>query len=311
VSFRHARRRLAIAAGTRLGLDSWARRVERRQVAREGGPIVRVLFLHGTSPLHQDTFRRHLAWLREHFTLIEFSTFKGLFDGTAALPAGRPAAMLTFDDGFLSNYLVAAPLLEAVGTRGLFFVIPGFSACAGDREARRFYRTRIRPVRPPFFERPMTPQQIRELADRGHTIGNHTFSHAYLPDTGESEYHHEIIESAAVLESWTQRPVEAFAWPFKWNGITPAAHRLAAARHSFCFAACHGRVEIGIDSPRLLWRSSVEAHHTAPEWGFQCSALGDAMALVRRRHLARLLDLEPTRARPLTPPTIRGYQFHP
>jgi hypothetical protein len=221
--------------------------------------------------------------------MIDFATFRGLFDGSVALKSDRPAAMLTFDDGFLSNYTVAAPLLEEEGIRGVFFVIPAFSQCRSDEEARRFYRQRVRDVRPPFFERPMAPQQICDLVDRGHTIGNHTFSHSRLSETPDADYHHEIVDSAAILQSWCGQPVEVFAWPLVWDGITPIAHRLICAHHRFCFTPCHGRVDPHIDSPHLLWRTNIEPHYDGSEFSFQCSALADGAAVLRRRHLERLL----------------------
>jgi hypothetical protein len=293
VSFRELRRTLVIAAAARVGLDERARAWERRGMQRRHARFVRVLFLHGTPAIHKDSFRRQLDWLCDRFTVIDFATFKALFDGGVAPALDRPAAMLTFDDGILSNYTVAAPLLEEAGIRSVFFVIPAFSQCRSDAEARRFYRQRVRDVQPPFFERPMSPQQIRDLVDRGHTIGNHTFSHARLSETVDADYHHEIVDSAAILESWCGCPVEAFAWPLIWDGITPTAHQLICAHHHFCFTPCHGRVDPRIDSPRLLWRTNIEPHSAGSEFRFQCSALADGAAFLRRRHLRRLLSASP------------------
>lgn len=281
-------RRLVIRGATAIGLDAIERSRERLELRRGGTQLVRVFYLHGSPQIHAEQFRRQLARLREHFTVIDFEAFKALFEGSMVVEHDRPAALLTFDDGFASNYEVAAPLLEEAGMRGVFFVVPRFSASGGE-EARRLYRERVRNVQPPFFQPPMTPEQIRDLSGRGHTIGNHTLSHARLSDVPEAEYEREIIESAAIIESWIGRPVEAFAWPFVWNAITPAAHRLACERHPYCFAPCAGRTDVRTDSRRLIWRTNIEPHYDAAEFRFQCSGLADHAVAARRRKLAQML----------------------
>jgi hypothetical protein len=293
VSQREVQRRLVIETCAQLGVDACARAMERRSIQRKHAAIVRVLFLHGTPAIHRDRFERQLDWLCTQFNVIDFSTFKAVLDGSVELNADRPAALLTFDDGFLNNFTIGAPLLETRGLRGLFFVVPAFSACASDAEARQFYRRRVRDIPGPYFERAMTPAHIRELADRGHTIGNHTYSHALLSETADAEYRREIVDSAAIVTSWTGRTVEAFAWPLVWHGITARAHRLITTHHRYCFTPCHGRVDPRIDSPRLIWRTNIEPHYDAAEIGFQCSALADAAAVLRRRRLARLLAPAP------------------
>ena len=62
---------------------------------------------------------------------------------------------VTFDDGGISHYTIAAGRLEARGWRGHFFVTTGMIGRRGFLESR----------------------QIRELRARGHVIGTHSMSH--------------------------------------------------------------------------------------------------------------------------------------
>lgn len=285
-TLRRIGRRAGIDAAAALGLAERARASERREMRTRRRPFARVLFLHETPPETAQRFREQLAFLRDRFNVVDFEMFKRLFDGTASLADDRPAAMLTFDDGMASNYEVAAPLLEEAGMRGVFFVVPRFSECS-ERDARRFYVQRIRDRRPGLSA--MTPDQIRDLADRGHTIGNHTLTHASLSETPSSELHSEIDESADVIQSWLRRPVEAFSWTFRWDAITPEAHRVAAARHAYCFTPCSGRVDLEIDSPLLIWRTSVESSYDMAEFSFKCSPLADHVSAHLRRRVAAAL----------------------
>jgi peptidoglycan/xylan/chitin deacetylase (PgdA/CDA1 family) len=271
---------------TALGLDHLTRSIERRERRRRRAQVVRVLFLHDMPPAHAGRFRRRLSWLRQHFNVIDFATFRRLFESSLVLEDERPAVLLTFDDGLASNYEIAAPMLEEAGMKGVFFVVPRFSACTGD-EARRFYLDHVRDKWPALS--PMTPQQIRDLSARGHTIGNHTLSHARLSDVPTVEYEREIVESAAIIESWIERPVEAFSWPLAWNAITPAAHRMAYQRHRYCFTPCSGRTDVHTDSPRLIWRTNVETSYTSAEFRFKCSGLADQVSARRRQRLMQTL----------------------
>ena len=279
-------RRIGINASTALGLDEWARASERRDMGRRTRPFVRVLFLHETPAETADRFREQLAFLHNHFNVIDFEMFKALYDGSASLPDDRPAVMLTFDDGMASNYEVAAPLLEEAGMRGLFFVVPHFSLCDDDA-AREFYVERIRQRRPGLTA--MKPEHVRDLADRGHTIGNHTLTHARLSETPSSRLESEILHSADIVESWVGRPVEAFSWPFRWDAITPEAHRMAVSRHPYCFSPCSGRVDLQTDSPALVWRTSVESSYDMAEFRFKCSRLADRVSAHLRRRAVQSL----------------------
>jgi peptidoglycan/xylan/chitin deacetylase (PgdA/CDA1 family) len=67
-------------------------------------------------------FRRHLDYLRRHFDLLP------LAEGAGAALSGslrRPAACITFDDGYWNNYRVAFPILREAGIPGTIFLTTG------------------------------------------------------------------------------------------------------------------------------------------------------------------------------------------
>jgi peptidoglycan/xylan/chitin deacetylase (PgdA/CDA1 family) len=284
MSFRSSGRQLVIRVTAGVGLDAVNRARERRLVREADGGLMRVLFFHGTPASYAAEFRRQIAWLKEHFELIDFETFTQRL--AAPRTTDRPALLLTFDDGFVSNYAVAAPILEDAGVRGVFFVVPTFSL-AGEAESRAFFTEKLH-GKPERYERAMTPAEIRDLAERGHTIGNHTYTHARLSVSPAAEYRHEILDAADTIESWIDRPVEAFAWPYVWNGITPEAHQLVTARHRYCFSPCTGLIDPRRDSPALLWRTGAEVDRSFEEFRFQCSGLADHVGALRRARLKSL-----------------------
>lgn len=77
-----------------------------------------------------------------------------VFSEQLSLLKGR-SITLTFDDGGVSFYSVIAPMLEANGLRGQFYIATDYIGTEGF----------------------MTEEQIRDLHQRGHTIGSHSASH--------------------------------------------------------------------------------------------------------------------------------------
>jgi peptidoglycan/xylan/chitin deacetylase (PgdA/CDA1 family) len=107
--------------------------------------------------------------------------------------------MITFDDGDLEQYELAAPELEKHGFKGAFFIM---TASIGRRG----------------FQHYMDKQQIKDLADRGHTIGCHTWDHHSVKKYQTADWVTQIEEPTKKLEAITGKPIRHFAYPFGlWN----------------------------------------------------------------------------------------------
>jgi peptidoglycan/xylan/chitin deacetylase (PgdA/CDA1 family) len=282
-----------------LRVDELALRL-RYWLARAGPtpPSMLVVEMHGTPQRDQVQFRKQLEWAARHFTLVDLPAFALLWqkyrDEPGAPKSGKPPLLFTFDDGRLNNYTVAAPALEAFGARGVFFVIPQFVQC-DPQAARDYYYSRIDtrqlPQTLPEEEtRSMTPQNIADLSRRGHAIGNHTYSHVNLGTLPENQLHHEIVESAEMIRSWTGKPVDAFAWTFSWDSITPTAWKLVQKHHRFCFAPCPGFVDCQGDRENLIWRTEVEVSYPPAEFRFMYAGLANSLWVGRRRRLRFFLS---------------------
>lgn len=78
------------------------------------------------------------------------------FERIVAFFAHNPDVAFTFDDGGVSSYTVAAPILEKYGKRGFFFVPTAYIGREGF----------------------LSSSQIVDLRNRGHVIGSHSHSHS-------------------------------------------------------------------------------------------------------------------------------------
>jgi peptidoglycan/xylan/chitin deacetylase (PgdA/CDA1 family) len=113
----------------------------------------------------------------------------------------RGEAVATFDDGWVNNLTVVAPLLERLGIRGTFYVCPGlWETQQGDvsGDAGRL----------------MSAAQARELSARGHEVAAHTLTHPNLKRLDDGELAREVRDSKAAVEELTGRACRTFAYPY-------------------------------------------------------------------------------------------------
>jgi peptidoglycan/xylan/chitin deacetylase (PgdA/CDA1 family) len=290
MNLRTQARALLIRTATLARLDELAMRVQK---SKASGLIVGV---HETPASLESKFRDQLEWASQRFTITTLEIFAKLWsDSPPSQVNSKPLLLFTFDDGRESNYVVAAPLLESFGGRGVFFVVSGFAECPADKSLS-FYRTNINPDSRPGDEqwedwKPMNPAHIADLAARGHAIGNHTLTHQRLVGLSPSKLEQEIGDSARKLAAWTQKPVDAFAWTFGWDAVDANAWEVIQRYHRFCFAPCAGIIDRRYDSPSLLWRREIEVKYSAPEYRFLYSGLVDPWWSTRRRRLRKMLRL--------------------
>lgn len=143
-------------------------------------------------------FREQMKMLADsgYHTVLPDQLYAYLATG-APLPS-KPI-MLTFDDGDLDQYTVAAPELEKHGFKGAFFIM----TVAIGRHGKQPY---------------MDKTQIKDLSDRGHTIGAHTWDHHNVKKYQGDDWKIQIEEPKAKLEAIVGKPVKYFAYPFGlWN----------------------------------------------------------------------------------------------
>jgi peptidoglycan/xylan/chitin deacetylase (PgdA/CDA1 family) len=127
-------------------------------------------------------------------------------DRASTSPLGKNAAAITFDDGFEDFLLQALPELRTRNIPSTVFVIV--------RAVGQEFGTRER------LDRVLSVQQLRDLPEDLVTIGSHTLTHPFLPETTKTEAYQEIVESRKQLEKMLDRPIELFSFPF--GGFTQA-----------------------------------------------------------------------------------------
>jgi peptidoglycan/xylan/chitin deacetylase (PgdA/CDA1 family) len=132
--------------------------------------------------------------------------------------AGDPASC-SFDDGHISQYELAFPVLSEHKCGATFFVTAGWIG------AKAGY---------------MSWEQLRELSSLGFNIQSHSWSHKYLNTCSESALSTELLLSKVTLEDKLGKAVQWISAPGgRWSAKVAAACAGAGYTHLYISNAWH------------------------------------------------------------------------
>ena len=185
------------------------------------GRYVRVVNFHATPWRVAGAFEEQMSRLAESFAPVSYEDLIGLVT-RGEWPHDRPGVLLNFFDGFRDNHEVAAPILDRHGLTGWFFLISGWISSRPE-DQRAFADTHLMNL--PYDEvelskgdrLALSPEEIEDLARRGHVIASHTQHHItaspdFDPDLSPEALAREVTGSKGTLEDFAGTPVRALAW---------------------------------------------------------------------------------------------------
>src|SRR5436190_3411716 len=147
-------------------------------------------------------FEAFCRFFRHYFKVVPFS------EQVAGIRAGRQMGgtlSITFDDGYLDNFEVAAPILRKLDLPATFFIATGF---IGSKVV-------------PFWDRDLVPQpgwmswdQLRTLAAEGFELGCHSDGHIDLGCVDAKAVRADLELSRRKLKDELGFSTDLFAYPF-------------------------------------------------------------------------------------------------
>ena len=170
--------------------------------------------------------------------------------------------ILTFDDGFSSDFRIAQNVLNPRGIKAIFFIIPEFVSLATEGDQTRFISQQLfpgtKPSRVPTHLRSMNWEQVSLLSQQGHTIGSHSYSHKRLSAiTNEDELAHEIVDSGRSIENVIKKKVDHFAFPFgNLSSMSLRALQMARDNYKFVHSGLRGS-NYQIPAENVLRRETI------------------------------------------------------
>jgi peptidoglycan/xylan/chitin deacetylase (PgdA/CDA1 family) len=178
-------------------------------------------------------------------TVISMADFLAWRRGEKAIP--KKSAIISIDDGYLSGYKVAWPILKKFGYPFTMFIytdyIKGGTKSGGQS---------------------LTWDQLAEMRDAGVDIESHTVSHSPLnarKGKTDEEYlawlKSEIVGSKEMLEKNLGIQVKAFAYPYGLHNET-VRNVVKEAGYEVAFNVWGRRIAYGAD-PLLIGRYGIES----------------------------------------------------
>lgn len=155
-------------------------------------------------------FRADLAYLQKHYECVTMRQLVARMK--SGEPIRRKLAVVTFDDGYLDNYLSAFPELVRARVPATFFVTTGYIG------TQRKFPHDTRALEAGISARDdwakMTWDQLREMQAAGMEIGSHTVNHANLRHTDEVAMKEELTQSLATLTQELGERERPFCFPW-------------------------------------------------------------------------------------------------
>jgi peptidoglycan/xylan/chitin deacetylase (PgdA/CDA1 family) len=192
----------------------------------------------------------------------------------------RPAAFLTFDDGFADNPSTALEVLRANGMRGMVFVLPPLLATGAElgwpevAERRR---------RHPHVMRSTDWPGVEALAEAGWEIGSHTLRHAHLTALDDEALQQELLDSRRAIAARLGR-CDVLAYPFgDWDGRVREAAARAGYAYAFTVPSAGQRGADRLSIPRI----PVDHRDDERRFGLKLEAATRALLLSPLKAVAR------------------------
>jgi hypothetical protein len=148
---------------------------------------------------------------------------------------------ITFDDGHISNFDLAAPILQSRGLTARFFITVGWTA-----------------KRPGY----MGWQELQSLHQAGHSIGAHGWTHALLTHCSDRELQTELGRSRLTLEDKLGSSITTMSLPGgRYNRRVLAACEQAGYTEIYTSIPRAETLPLGTIIGRLNIRGDMQ-----PEW---------------------------------------------
>lgn len=203
---------------------------------------LRVLVYHHIEKKNFNKFYNHLKYLKKEWNFITPSQFENHLRNKKRLKGKN--LLLTFDDGFKSNFYVEKEVLKKLNIKCIFFVPSEFIKLNSYKKSKKFLSKNILDN---FSEKTnelknMSVEDIKLLLKRGHVIGSHTKTHASLSKIKSlSKLKKEIIGSKNDLKKLLNVEINHFAFTYgNYKSMNKESLKMSFSKYRFVYSCLRG-----------------------------------------------------------------------
>ena len=172
-------------------------------------PVARFVMFHDIPTEAIECFKSNLRFLKRSANVVSLDDF---FSGN--LSPKKINVVITFDDGYKSWVTDAVPILKELELPATFFVSSGFVGLSKEKEAD-FLQSKLLISDNSNAISGLNFEDIRNIAEKGFTIGGHTMNHQNLKKLlDKTQLRYEIAEDKIRLEKIIGKRIQYFAYPF-------------------------------------------------------------------------------------------------
>ena len=219
----------------------------------------RILMFHNIEIKNFQLLESNLKALKKTYNFID----PNKFDMDNNYPKGKKNLLITFDDGFKSNFFFANTVLKKLKIKGIFFIVSDLISSNNYKKKKKVLKN-IFPQES-FSDKikfdVMTWSDLRNLEKMGHVIGAHTKSHLRLTD----------IKSLSILKNQILSPINTFkknqikkpiffAYSFgDFYSFNKKCFNIAKDKYEFIFSGIRGDNK---NFNKVLFRDNIEDNYT-------------------------------------------------
>ena len=204
---------------------------------------LRVLIYHHIDKNKFSHFNKQLFFIKKNWNFITPKQFENHISGKIKLTGKN--VLLTFDDGFNSNFIIANTILKRLKIKCIFFVPSEFIKLKSIKNSKLFIKNNIldQQISNLFDEiKNISINNLKILIRNGHTIGAHTKTHANLGTIKNNNMlKDEMINSCKDLERILKTKIKHFAYTYgNYKSMSEKSINIAVKQYEYVHSSLRG-----------------------------------------------------------------------
>lgn len=254
-------------------------------------PQLRVLMFHYVEKNRVKKFEKLIFELKSNFKILTPNEFEDIVLGKKKIL--KDSILLSFDDGYKSQFNVAKKILNKYKIKALFFITLNFIKMNTKTDIKKFlqYNLKVNSNLKENFHsiKNMTINDVNILLKKGHKIGAHTINHSDLPSVSIFEQKNEIVSfKNKVFERFKIKNIKHFAFTFgEIKNMDFNSLMIASKNYQFLHTGLRGNNN-KFDN-KIIFRDNCDLHLSLKEIFFFLYGFGDFYYLFRRLKIGKII----------------------